>query len=80
MNESEIIDNVIKSNGHISDETRIARHPWIENVSVEIEQIKKEKQEAMEEYGEELFGGVFKIGSEKAVKPNGERKAEEENQ
>ena len=50
ISESEIIDNISKSTD-LSLETRIAMHPWVEDVAAEMERIKKEKEEAMEQYG-----------------------------
>lgn len=51
MNESEIIDNVNKSSDLLSEETVIANHPWVDDPAKELERIKKEKQENMEQYG-----------------------------
>lgn len=49
MNESEIIDNCTKSQGLISDETIIANHPWVNDSQVEMECLKKQKEEAQKE-------------------------------
>lgn len=49
MNESEIIDNCTKSQGLISDETIIANHPWVNDPQVEMECLKKQKEEAQKE-------------------------------
>ena len=46
----------------------LKNHPFVENAEAEYEQIKEEKQEAMEEYGEGLFDNSLKIGSDKAVR------------
>lgn len=73
VNESEIIDNVVKSRGHISDTTRVARHPWVENAEKELELIEEEKQEALEQFGESLFDESFKLADGKAVAGNGEK-------
>jgi SPP1 family phage portal protein len=50
ISESEVIDNVNKSQD-LSLETRIAQHPWIDDVQAELDRIKKEKEENMEQYG-----------------------------
>lgn len=55
INEVEIIDNVVKSQGQISDRTRLAHHPWVEDIDEELKQLEAEKQESMEQYGEGLF-------------------------
>ncbi|WP_206413985.1 phage portal protein [Massilimicrobiota timonensis] len=49
MNESEIIDNVNKSTD-LSLETRLANHPWIDDVDDELEKIEKQKDEEMNSY------------------------------
>ena len=49
LNESEIIDNVNKSTD-LSLETRIANHPWVDDVEAELERIKKQKEDEMNEY------------------------------
>lgn len=40
INESEVIENCVKSKGIISDETIVAQHPWIEDVKGEMERMK----------------------------------------
>ena len=50
MNESEIVENCQKSMGILSHETIIGQHPWISDVSNELERIKEEKKSAMDEY------------------------------
>lgn len=49
MNEAEIIDNCQKSQGILSDETVIAMHPWVDDVQLELERLKKQKEEAQKE-------------------------------
>lgn len=51
ISESEVIDNCQKSVGLLSDETIIANHPWIDDPQAELERIKEQKKENMEEYG-----------------------------
>lgn len=49
MNESEIIDNVNKS-VDLSLETRLANHPWVDDVNAELERIQKQKEDEANEY------------------------------
>lgn len=51
MNEGEIIDNIQKSVGVLSEETIVENHPWVDDVQVEMERIKQEKQDGLEQYG-----------------------------
>ena len=50
ISEGEVIDNVNKSTD-LSLETRLAQHPWVDDVQAELERIDKEKKENMEQYG-----------------------------
>ena len=47
------------SDGLISQRTLVAHHPWVMDPEDEIEQLKKEKQEALEEYS-----GAFSPGED----------------
>lgn len=49
ISEGEVIENVSKSQD-LSLETRLAQHPWVDDVQAEIERINKEKKENMEEF------------------------------
>lgn len=49
INESELIDNCIKSLNVISEETVIAKHPWVEDSIKELKRIKKSKEKQYEE-------------------------------
>lgn len=49
MNNSEIIDQCQKSEGQISRKTILSKHPFVEDVDAELEQLKKEQQEAQED-------------------------------
>lgn len=51
VSESEIIENVNKSTD-LSLETRLAQHPWVDDVGAEMDRISKERDEAMEQYGD----------------------------
>ena len=50
ISEGEVIDNVNKSQD-LSLESRLAQHPWVDDVQAELERIKKEREENMEQYG-----------------------------
>ena len=58
ISEGEVIDNCQKSVGILSDETIIAQHPWVDDPQAELEKLKKQKEEAMQEM--ELYSGAFK--------------------
>ena len=51
ISEGEVIDNCQKSVGVLSDETIIAQHPWVDDPQAELERIKKQKEENMDQYG-----------------------------
>lgn len=51
LNEGEVIDNISKSAGIISDETLIAQHPWVDDPQAELERMEAQKQANMEQYG-----------------------------
>lgn len=50
LNETEVIDNISKSAGILSEETLIAQHPWTDNPKEELERKKAEQKEKEEEY------------------------------
>lgn len=52
INESEIINDIKNSVGILSDESLIARHPWVDDPDKELERVKKQKEENMDLYGE----------------------------
>lgn len=52
ISESEVIANCQASVGLLSDETIIANHPWIDDPQAELEKVKKQKQEEVNEYGD----------------------------
>lgn len=54
--ETDVISNIKNSVGILSNETLIAQHPWTKNVAEELERIKKEKEEAIQEAQEEMYG------------------------
>ena len=51
ISEGEVIDNCQKSVGVLSDETIIANHPWVDDPQAELERLKKQKEESMDQYG-----------------------------
>ena len=48
VNETDIINNAVNSNGLLSKRTILQNHPWVTDVD-------EEKKAAMEEYGDGLF-------------------------
>lgn len=63
INESETIENCSKSVGILSNETIISQHPWTSDVDKELQRVKDEKQEAMDEYAN-AFNPVNPSGNE----------------
>lgn len=56
MNETQAINMCKASVGIISDETIIAQHPWVKDVSDELVKIKKQKEEEIEKIMQGAFG------------------------
>ena len=54
--ESDVISNIKNSMGIISNETLVANHPWVKDVSKELELLKKEKEEQQAEMEQQMFG------------------------
>jgi len=54
FNESEQIDNCLKSMGLVSNETILKQHPFVEDVQSELKLLEKEKQQNMEEFNQQL--------------------------
>lgn len=50
INESEAIENCASSIGILSNKTIVGQHPWTTDVKKELDRIKAEKTEAMQEY------------------------------
>ncbi len=73
MNQSELINNARNSEGLVSDETILAHHPWVTDVAAELERVKKQKEENIEQYG---FGGgnPFGASDEEAIDEEEDRK------
>lgn len=57
IDESAIITAIKDSTGIISDETLVAQHPWVKDVLVELERIKKQKEEALQRMSD-AYGGL----------------------
>lgn len=62
MDETNVVNNIRNSVGILSNETLVANHPWIDDVSGELERLKAEQQEAIDEYANSFpkldgFGG-----------------------
>ena len=62
MNESEMITNAKESTGVISDETILSHHPWVKDPTAELARLKKERQDAMDEFND---GGINDNNSDK---------------
>ena len=45
INESDVIDNIQKSEGILSRETLIAQHPWVDDVQAELDKLKNQEEE-----------------------------------
>ncbi len=78
-NDSELADICAKSSNVISKLSILKNHPFVENAESEVEQIKEEKQEEMEEFGGGLFDENLKMGSDKAVMSDDEEETNKEN-
>lgn len=50
ISESEVIENIGKSTGILSDETLVANHPWVNDPQAELERKEAQKQKEMNEY------------------------------
>ena len=67
MDEGATIDNIRNSTGILSTETLIANHPWVDSPQKELEKLKKEKQEDIDQYNEAFEG----------ITPNDDKKGDE---
>lgn len=64
VNETDVINNARNSDGLLSKRTILQNHPWVTDVDEEMEQIDKEKSEAMEKFGEGLFDDDLGAGND----------------
>lgn len=56
INEGEVIENIIRSESLLSEETLIANHPWIDDPAEELKRLKKQRED--ESAG--VYGKAFK--------------------
>ena len=56
MNEGDIIDNIRKSVGLLSEETLVAQHPYVDDLQAELDRIKVEKDTAKKESESTQYG------------------------
>lgn len=75
INESETITDAGNSVGIISEETIVANHPWVTDVQAEMDRVKKEKEEKMQEMTEALKEQNLDYGNEEDLE--GEEGGEE---
>ena len=71
ISESDVIDNINKSQD-LSLESRLAQHPWVDDVQAELERINKEKEENIEQYGLAFNPKTDDMGDDKKTVPNQE--------
>lgn len=64
INESEVIENCVKSLDMLSDETVIAMHPWVTDIQKELERIKKQREV------EDAYDNTFKHTHDKIDTPD----------
>lgn len=57
INEAQTIENIAKSVGIISEETLISMHPYVSDPKAELERMKKEKEEKINQYTEAFGNG-----------------------
>lgn len=68
ISESEVIDNISKSVGVLSDETLVANHPWVDDPHAELERKKAEQAEQLEA----VYSGALPTDPIGKVKRDGE--------
>lgn len=56
VEEDSIIMNIRNSEGLLSEETRVAQHPWVNDVAAELERKRKEQERELEELDTFRFG------------------------
>ena len=71
VNEADIITNIRNSDGIISKHTQLANHPWVNDVEEELQRIKDEKTEEMEEFGAQMFAEDFAGGGQQPQQGGG---------
>ena len=71
VNEGDVITNIRNSDGIISKHTQLANHPWVDDVEEELQRIKDEKVEEMEEFGAQMFAEDFTGGGQQPQQGGG---------
>ncbi len=61
INESEEIDNVVKSVGLVSNQTLLRQHPFVNNVEIEMEQLEEEREKEIESMAGYGFGELKRM-------------------
>lgn len=61
INEKEVVE-VLEKSSYLSEETKIAQHPYVKDVELELKRRKKERQEEMDMY--DGYGETFKQGGD----------------
>lgn len=72
INETETIENCAKSAGILSNETIVEQHPWTTDVETELARIKKEKEEAVDDYAGAFGSGGDPNNPNKNKEPGGD--------
>ena len=57
--ETDVINNIKNSVGILSTETLVAQHPWVDDVSKELERLKKEEDEQIQKMEQQMYGNAF---------------------
>lgn len=57
INEGEVIENIIRSEGLLSEETLIANHPWIDDPAEELKRLEAQRRKEAE--SADVYGGAF---------------------
>lgn len=58
INEGEVIENIIRSEGLLSEETLIANHPWVDDPAQEMKRLEKQRKKESESAG--VYGNAFR--------------------
>ncbi len=57
--ESDVINNIKNSVGILSTETLVANHPWVNDVSKELDRLNKEEEANMQKMEQQMYGNAF---------------------
>lgn len=58
INEGEVIENIIRSEGLLSEETLIASHPWVDDPTEEMKRLEKQRKKEAE--SADVYGNAFR--------------------